>query len=247
MITVDTVRIFNKKTEYPESLLKEFGYIEDIASADIAAAKTKGYRVFNDSYPTLKEWYENLMIIPSKERVNNLLFIDTETNRLNGYIVSIAMIEYDLKNQKIVDKFYVEVNPQEQIEEEAASVHKITEDKIKDAPTFEEIEKEVSKRIEKSDLIVAFNAIYDIGVLIREYERLGKKMPEFYFLDLMTKLKTIVNAKTTNNRLKNATLEEAATFFGIASAENELHNSLYDTEILLLVFEKALQKIMSQN
>jgi len=174
------------------------------------------------------------------ETVDKLLFIDTETTHLNGFIVSLAMIEYSLKENKIIKSYYKEFNPLIKIEEESFKIHKISNEQIANAETFDMNKEEILSYIENSNLIIAFNAIYDIGSLIREFERSNLIIKSFKYLDLMKRIKHIIKAKNSIGSLKDPSLKEAATFFNIENDESQLHNALYDTEILLKVFQSCV-------
>jgi DNA polymerase III epsilon subunit-like protein len=175
--------------------------------------------------------------------VDKLLFIDSETSHMNGFAVSLAMIEYSLEKKEILRTYYKEFNPLVQIEEEAFKVHKISQEKIKNAETFQENAKNILEWVNSSDMIVAFNAIYDVSLLIREFERSGILIDKINYLDLMKRISKIVQAKNSLGRAKPPSLKESADFFGIKSNEDELHNALYDTKILLEVFKSSVDYI----
>lgn len=205
-------------------------------------ARLDGIPVSNDDL-SLKEWYDNWLVTPDDKKVSRLIFFDTETHKLHGYLVSIGIVEYDLKEKKVVNTFYSLVNPLCPIDKEAQGVHGISDEMVQNSPAFKDIYHELKEMFQRNEMIVAFNSSYDINALIRECDRLEVLpfvvMP---FLDLMQRLKVEVNAKASNNRLKFPRLDEAANYFGIQSDETSLHNSLYDTQITLKVFEEALKR-----
>jgi DNA polymerase-3 subunit epsilon len=182
-----------------------------------------------------------VLLINEEERVNKILLLDTETNDLNGFAVSIALIQLDLASKKIDRTYYKVINPKAYINPESIEIHGITPEMVENAPTFQDIFEEVDEFVRSSDLLCAFNAIYDVGVLVREYERVGKIPPPMPYLDAMKRLKVQVQAKNVAGKLKDPKLSEAADFFGIQYNEEDLHNALDDTQILTEVFIKALQ------
>ena len=191
--------------------------------------------------PTLKEWYLNRLMLDPKDQIDMITLIDTETTHLNGFTVSIAIIGFSLKDMEVKYKYYKEINPQVDISEESFEIHKISDEQVKDAPKFEHFEKEITQMLEESEMTIAFNAIYDIATIIREYERLGIKPPRMPYLDLMNRLKVEVDAKNSVGHKKNPTLKEAAEYFKITSVDQNLHNALYDTEVMLETFVAALK------
>lgn len=207
---------------------------------DIDIVNTNSMLIEKDQF-TLRSWYESLLMVPVDDRIDNIVFLDTETSHLNGFAVSIALIGYSISQKAITFKYYKEINPGVIMDPEAIAVHGITNEMTQDFnEAFMDIEKEVTEII-NTHLIVAHNAIYDIGVLAREYERLGEIPPKMYFLDTMKRLKDEVKAKNSAGRLKDPRLSEAASHFGIVYDESALHNALEDTELLSQVFIKALE------
>lgn len=189
---------------------------------------------------SLRWWYESLLMVNPDDRIDQVVFFDTETSHLNGFIVSIALIGYSISKKEVLFKYYKEINPGVIMDQEAINVHHITDEQVALNEVFASIEPEISSMI-KGFMIIAHNAIYDISVLAREYERLGIIPPKMYFLDTMKRLKEEVKAKNSLGRLKDPKLSEAAAYFGITYDENVLHNALEDTELLSQVFIKALE------
>lgn len=191
---------------------------------------------------TLKEWAENVILIDPSKRLDKIVFLDTETTDIKGYTISIALIEYCLSTRSIVSEYYREINPLSAIAEDAISVHGFTEEYVQSLPeTFKDISQDVIDIINRNDCVSAFNAMFDISVLIRDWERLEVIPPAFQWIDPMERLKTQVDARNVLGRKKDAKLEEAAAFFGIDTDEGVLHNALFDTQVLVNVFTKALE------
>lgn len=188
----------------------------------------------------LEEWLEN------NNGIKKMVFIDTETSHLNGFIVSIALIEIDFKSLEILNKVYLEINPEVNIDPEALSVHNISNKQLKNAPLFKDCFLEIEEILDRNDMICAFNAIYDIGVLIREYERAEIIYNQRDYMDLMSLIKKEVGAKNVKGSLKNPTLEESAKYFNISNENNKLHNALYDTEVLTSIFREATKRIRNE-
>lgn len=224
------------------------GYRENMSTVeeDIFFSKILDYNIPPEYVTeTLKEWYENWLMIDEDHRIDTMLFFDTETTTLDGYSCSISLITLDLNTLQIIPEYsmYAEYNPNEEIHEEAFKVHGLSQEYLKDKPTFDTDYEKICKIINHSELKNAFNAIYDIGVLNRDFKRIKKdKLNNFYFLDPMRRLKSTINAKDSANKLKYPSLEECCKFYNIPKDENKFHNAQFDTEMLVKVFIAAIKK-----
>lgn len=190
----------------------------------------------------LGSYFDALFFMDCEERADMFLFLDFETNTLNGYAVSMGAVLYKLSTGE-VQKIYELFNPIDPIDKEAEEVHGISMKDVAKEKTFEEKQDLILDLIDKADCIVAHNALYDIGVLVREFERMGLvPFPKFNFLDTMSRVKKDVMAKSKTGRLKDATLEEMASFFGIDTSNVNLHNSMEDAFLLHSAFVKAIDR-----
>ena len=95
----------------------------------------------------------------------DLLLLDSETTGLKGYLVEIGIIDRD--GQQV---FHSLINPQCAIEAGAQEVHGISEDDVKNAPTFGEIEPKLRALLEYKNVVI-YNAAFDIDILRREVAR----------------------------------------------------------------------------
>ncbi|MGB2552860.1 exonuclease domain-containing protein [Campylobacter sp. MOP51] len=209
---------------------------------NVAMARCDNLTVSNVEL-SLREWYQNWSFVTDVEkRVRNLVFFDTETHKLGGYIVSIGLLLYDMIADRVIDKYYSLVNPLVPMDAEAQAVHGISDDMVRDCNDFSSQFETIKSFFDRADLVVAFNAEYDIDTLIKETARLGIAPIVMPYLDVMKRLKVEVGAKNTSGRLKNPKLKECADFYQIPFEESGLHNSLYDTEVTLEVFKRAIAR-----
>jgi len=235
MLYEDNITVINKNLNI-ESL--SFEDLKSPFSLDLAALKNKGLKLSIEDFLSVDflKWFEYVKLLES-QGIKKMLFFDFETSSMNGYALSMGAILLDLdKNEEI--EFYSLFNPLCAIDKEASKIHGIYEKDIMNAPKFVDKAQEIIDLINKADILIAFNAIYDISVLVREFERFNLSLPNIKFLDLMTRSKKIINAKNSLGRLKNPSLSEFAAFVGEKYEENKLHNSLYDTRIMLNSFKK---------
>jgi len=194
--------------------------------------------VKNKRMVSLYQWYQDLFLFD--DSVETFLFFDTETAHLNGFAVSIALIKTD-REFNIIEEFYVELNPGVIIDPETIEVHGLTDEMVKDAASFSDYSDKISEMINSSDVLIAHNAIYDIGVLVREYERMEIMFPTglMYFLDTMNALKCQM---AFTGKKKSPSLSESAIALGLDLEGIQLHNALDDTKLLLEVVKIAVDK-----
>jgi DNA polymerase-3 subunit epsilon len=190
----------------------------------------------------LADYINSLSKVPEDKRVRYIAVFDTETtDKYNAYIVSIAIILYDMQEDSIVKEYYKEINPEMDINPEAIEVHKITPDMIKNAPIFKEVEEEITSILLQADMTCGHNIAFDLKVMEREYERMGMVNPlmNIPFFDTMVMSSNKVDARTEKGRKKQPNLGEALTFFGLEQPSGSYHNALTDTKAALELF-KAL-------
>ena len=101
-----------------------------------------------------------------------LVFFDLETtgiNITNDRIVEISYLKIDLKGNEISKT--LKINPTIPIPPETTAIHKITDEDVKDAPTFSEIAKSLAKDFEGCDLAGYNSNKFDIPLLVEEFLR----------------------------------------------------------------------------
>ncbi len=101
-----------------------------------------------------------------------LVFFDLETTGINissDRIVEISLLKI-LPNGKEIIKTY-RVNPEMPISEESTAIHGISNDDVKDAPTFKMIASELAVFIEDSDLGGFNSNKFDVPMLAEEFIR----------------------------------------------------------------------------
>ncbi len=103
-----------------------------------------------------------------------LVFIDLETTGMNlstDRIVEIAIIKVFPDGTKTVKQKLL--NPQMPISENSSEIHGITDDKVKDAPTFKQVANELKQFIDDSDFSGYNSNRFDIPLLMEEFLRAG--------------------------------------------------------------------------
>ena len=103
------------------------------------------------------------------------IVLDTETTGLEpneGHnIIEIGCVE--MMNRRLTGRTYHQyVKPDREVEEEAISVHGITNEFLEDKPRFAEVTEEFIEFIRGANLVI-HNAAFDVGFIDKELERNG--------------------------------------------------------------------------
>lgn len=103
-----------------------------------------------------------------------IAFIDLETTGVNlatDRIVEIAIVKLMPDNTRVVKQKFI--NPQIPIPAASTEIHGITDEQVKDAPTFKEAANELKQFIDNSDLSGYNSNRFDIPLLAEEFLRAG--------------------------------------------------------------------------
>jgi DNA polymerase-3 subunit epsilon len=103
-----------------------------------------------------------------------LAFIDLETTGINistDRIVEIAIVKIMPNGEKLVKRKLI--NPQMPIPPQATEVHGISNEMVKDAPTFKQVAHEIKHFIEGCDIGGYNSNRFDMPMLIEEFLRAG--------------------------------------------------------------------------
>lgn len=103
-----------------------------------------------------------------------VVFFDLETtgtNTVQDRIVEISYLKVSPNGSE--DMHTRRINPEMHIPEASTAVHGITDDDVRDCPTFKEVAKEIARDFEGSD-IAGFNSNrFDVPMLAEEFLRAG--------------------------------------------------------------------------
>lgn len=101
-----------------------------------------------------------------------IAFIDLETTGINlatDRIIEIAVVKILSDKTKQVKHFYI--NPEMPVPPASIAIHGITDEKLKDAPTFKMIANELKQFLDNSDLSGYNSNRFDIPLLMEEFLR----------------------------------------------------------------------------
>lgn len=155
------------------------------------------------------------------------IYYDTETTGVKAdkdRIIEIAA--FDPENDKT---FCMLVNPDCLIPPEASAIHSITDDMVKDAPTFGEVGKLFIDFCKGDTVLIAHNNdAFDQRFIEAEFTRAKVSIPTWAFLD------SLKFARKYRPDLPRYSLQHLREYHGIES--NQAHRALDDVIILHKVF-----------
>lgn len=163
------------------------------------------------------------------------IILDTETTGINpqlGHrIIEIGCVE--MIDRKLTGQhFHVYINPERIVEEEAITVHGITNEFLADKPLFKDIADDFYNYIKGAELVI-HNAPFDVGFINHEFSLLKPKLPFVEgYCDI---LDTLAMARKKHPGQKNS-LDALCKRYGINNSHRDLHGALLDAEILADVY-----------
>lgn len=168
-----------------------------------------------------------------------IIVFDTETTGMNmtgphyeGHrIVEIGAVE--IINRKLTgNSFHVYIRPDRAIDPEAVDVHGITDEFLRDKPTYRDIHDEFMAFIRGAEL-VAHNAPFDIGFMDYEFSKINASISKTE--DICKVTDTLAMAKRLFPGKRN-NLDILCSRYGIDNSHRTLHGALLDAEILADVY-----------
>lgn len=171
-----------------------------------------------------------------------IIFFDLETTGVEtsiDRIVQIATIKV-FPNGDVEEKKYL-INPLIPIPKQASDVHGITDEMVKDAPTFEKFSKNLNKYFEDSDIGGYNSNRFDIPLLIEEFARVGIDFDteNRNYIDVMN-IETVVNSRKLSDVYKrymgkdlegaHDALSDVRATYEILKEQIKIHNLADDLE-----------------
>jgi len=161
---------------------------------------------------------------------NDLCVLDLETTGPDVYrdrIIQIAIVKYFSNGDRPVEKSYM-VNPQQAISKEAIKIHGITDEQVKDAPTFKLLAVELFEFIGDADLGGYNSNRFDIPLLIEEFGRVG--------FSFSIENRRLIDALQIFYKMEPRTLKAALKFYcnkELVDAHDALADTKATAEVLL--------------
>lgn len=165
---------------------------------------------------------------------NPIIFFDLETTGVNITRDKIVEISYiKVYPNGIEEERTIRVNPSCHIPEEATAVHHITDEDVKDAPTFAQIAKDLQRVFEGCD-IAGFNSNrFDVPLLAEEFLNAG------IMIDLSKR--KFVDVQTIFHKMEQRTLVAAYKFYCDKDL-TDAHSASADTRATYEVLKAQLDR-----
>ena len=163
-----------------------------------------------------------------------IIFFDLETTGVdtaNDRIVEISMIKIMPDGEEIVRTR--RINPQMHIPEQATAIHGITDEMVKDEPTFAQIAKSMAHFIEGCDFGGFNSNRFDLPMLVEEFMRVG--------VDVDFRNRQFVDVQTIFHKMEQRTLVAAYKFYCDKDL-NEAHSAEADTRATYEVLKAQLDR-----
>ncbi len=165
---------------------------------------------------------------------NPIVFFDLETTGTSvthDRIVEISVLKvYPNGKQDIKTK---RINPEMPIPAESTAIHGITDDDVKDAPTFKQVAKSFADQIEGCDLAGFNSSRFDIPLLAEEFLRVG--------LDVDFSKKKLIDVQIIFHKKEQRTLEAAYLFYCDKNLD-DAHSAEADTIATFEVLKAQLDR-----
>ena len=165
---------------------------------------------------------------------NPIIFFDLETTGINiasDRIVEISYLKIDLNGNESTKT--LRLNPEMPIPEKVVAIHGISNEDVKDAPTFNEVAKSIARDFEGCDL-GGYNSVrFDIPLLAEEFLRAG--------VDIDLKRRKFVDVQVIFMKMEPRTLSAAYKFFANKELDNA-HSAEADTRATYEVLQAQLDR-----
>lgn len=163
-----------------------------------------------------------------------LAFIDLETTGVNigtDRIVEIAIVKITPDGNKTVKRRLL--NPQMPIPAGSSDVHGITDDMVKDAPTFKDVANEIKQFLENCDLGGYNSNRFDVPMLVEEFLRIG--------LEFSTDGRKMVDVQRVFHMMEQRTLSAAYKFYCNKNLEGA-HSAQADADATWEILEAQVER-----
>jgi DNA polymerase-3 subunit epsilon len=172
--------------------------------------------------------------LPPLKLTRPLVFIDLETTGVNvgtDRIVEISLVKIQPNGNR--ESKTMRLNPTIPIPVESSNIHHITNDDVKDCPTFKDVAQDILAFIGGCDLAGYNSNKFDVPVLIEELTRAG--------LHLDLSQRKLIDVQNIFHKMEQRTLSAAYKFYCDKSLDNA-HSAEADAtatyEVLLAQLEK---------
>ena len=163
-----------------------------------------------------------------------LAFIDLETTGINlgtDRIVEIAVVKILTDGARSVKRKII--NPEMPIPKGASDVHGITDEMVKDAPTFKQVAQELKQMLDGCDFAGYNSNRFDIPLLMEEFLRAE--------VDFEMKNRKLLDVQNIFHKMEPRTLSAAYKFYCNKSLEGA-HSAEVDASATFEILEAQLER-----
>lgn len=169
--------------------------------------------------------------------MKKVTFLDLEwANNKNKSICQIALICEDLETgEDIYPKLSLYVNPKDFFDLNCVKIHGITSQKVKEAPTFDLVWKEIEKYFMDTIIIGHNVACADLDAIIKNLSRYKVEIPEIHYVDTMKLTEKCI----PRYLIKDYKLTTISNYYNIVI--NNHHDAFDDTITCRNIFRKLIE------
>jgi DNA polymerase-3 subunit epsilon len=168
------------------------------------------------------------------ELTRAIAFLDLETTGINistDRIVEIAIVKISPDGTKLVKRKLI--NPQMPIPQGASDVHGITDEMVRDAPTFKQAANELKQFMDNCDIGGYNSNRFDMPMLVEEFFRAG--------MSFELEGRRLVDAQKIFHQMEQRTLSAAYKFYCNKTLEGA-HGAEADATATYEVLESQLER-----
>ncbi len=165
---------------------------------------------------------------------NPLVFFDLETTGINiskDRIVEVSFLKVDPNGKEEIKTY--RINPEMHIPEESTAIHGITDEDVKDCPTFKQLAKTLADYLEGCDMAGFNSSRFDVPMLAEEFLRAG--------VDFDMNKRKFVDVQIIFHRKEQRTLEAAYRFYCDKELDNA-HSAEADAVATYEVLKSQLER-----
>ena len=165
---------------------------------------------------------------------NPLVFFDLETTGINithDRIVEISFLKVDPNGKEEIKSR--RINPEMPIPPQSTAIHGITDEDVKDCPTFKQVARSLADHLEGCDLAGFNSSRFDVPMLAEEFLRAG--------VDFDMSKRKFVDVQIIFHKKEQRTLEAAYVFPCNKKLENA-HSAEADTIATYEVLKSQLDR-----
>lgn len=165
---------------------------------------------------------------------NPIVFFDLETTGINitqDRIVEISFLKVHPNGKEEIKSR--RINPEMPIPPQATAIHGITDEDVKDCPTFKKVARSLAEQLEGCDLAGFNSSRFDVPMLAEEFLRAG--------IDFDMSKRKFVDVQIIFHKKEQRTLEAAYAFYCDKKLENA-HSAEADALATYEVFKSQLDR-----